>query len=98
MSLSLGDLVMLCQKDTGKLGPRWRGPFKVFDYEPYGVSYLLVQLNGRKIRGRLQGDHLKRFAPRIGHLVGPTTSTFPTTQPIRKPCRKKDSKKPSSTT
>ncbi len=74
VSLNIGDLVMLFQKDTGKLE-------------------LLVQLNGRKIRGSFHGDHLKKFVPRTGHLTGSSTPTFPTTQTIRKP-RRPRSKKP----
>ena len=85
---------MLFQKDTGKLEPRWRGPFKVAEYGSHGVFYLLVQLNGRKIRGSFHGDHLKKFVPRTGHLTGPSTSIFPTNQSIRKPRRKKVLKEP----
>lgn len=73
-----GDLVMIYQKDTGKLQPRWRGPFLVAG--PGGAherSYSLEQFNGRKIRGSFHGNHLKRFVPRSGHLAHPEEMFVP---------------------
>ncbi len=87
--LDINDMVMLHQKSAGKLEPRWRGPFRIAQCGDHEVSYQLVQLSGRKIRGMFHGDHLKRFIPRTGHLIGLETPAFPTTQPIRRPRKKK---------
>ena len=85
----LGDLVMLYQKHTGKLEPRWRGPFRIFDYGgSHGKSFTLQQLNGREIRGSFHGDHLKKFVPRCGYLADPTLPSLPQQQPIRRPRKK----------
>jgi hypothetical protein len=81
------DLVMLYQKKTGKLEPRWRGPFRISGYGgSHGISFTLVQLNGRKIRGSFHGDHLKTFTPRTGYLLpgGPLMDILPQQQTIRK--------------
>ena len=79
------DLVMLHQKASGKLQPRWRGPFRV---EGFGsdrqLSYVLRQLNGRLIRGTFHGNHLKRFNPRTGYLSTPTDPQLPQQQTIRR--------------
>jgi len=51
------------------LQPRWRGPFRIQDYGgSHGKSFVLRQLNGRKIRGAFHGDDLEAFIPRIGYL------------------------------
>ena len=69
----IGDLVMLYQKDAGKLQPRWRGLFRINGYGgSHGVSFTLQQLNGRGIKGAFHGDHLKRFRPRTGYLIDST--------------------------
>ena len=69
----IGDLVMLYQKDVGKLQPRWRGPFRISGYGgSHGVSFTLRQLNGRGIKGTFHGDHLRTFKPRTGYLSTPT--------------------------
>jgi hypothetical protein len=80
----LQDLVMLHQKISGKLQPRWRGPFRIQDYGgSHGKSFVLRQLNGRKIRGAFHGDDLKAFIPRTGYLDDGLI--LPTQQTIRKP-------------
>lgn len=84
----LGAWVFLFQKDTGKLSPRWRGPFLIAGFGRHGVSYKLEQINGLKIRGLFHGDHLREYRPREGYLaledqdqfVAPTT----TLRPIRR--------------
>jgi len=82
------DLVMVYQKNTGKLEPRWRGPFKVVGYGgTHGVSFVLQQLNGRKIRGTFHGDYLKTYVPRTGYLADLATSPLPQMQTIRRPRR-----------
>jgi len=81
---------MLHQKTSGKLQPRWRGPFRIQDYGgSHTRSFVLKQLNGRKIRGAFHGDDLKRFVPRSGHLAEDRNRPYPTSQSIRKPSKKK---------
>ena len=66
----IGSMVMLWQKNTGKLQARWRGPFKITGYGgSHGLSFKLAQLNNRRIRGTFHGDHLKAFTPRSGYLA-----------------------------
>ena len=73
-----GDLVMLYQKDTGKLQPRWRGPFVVEAFaSPRGVSYLIKQTNGRRIKGTFHGNHLKLFIARTGYLSDQASQLLP---------------------
>lgn len=80
-----GDLVLLYQNKTGKLEPRWRGPFFVEGFGgTHETSYIIRQLNGRGIRGTFHGNHLKKFVPRTGYLEDLTTGSFPTFQTIRK--------------
>jgi hypothetical protein len=80
----LQDLVMLHQRTSGKLQPRWRGPFRIQDYGgSHGKSFVLRQLNRRKIRGTFHGDDLKTFVPRTGYLDDGLI--LPTQQTIRKP-------------
>lgn len=46
------ELVMVYQKNVGKLVPRWRDPFRISRYgSPRGVSLKLRQSNGRRIAG-----------------------------------------------
>ena len=79
-----GDLVMLYQEHSGKLQPRWRGPFQISAYGgSHGLSFCLKQLNGRKIRGKFHGDHLKTFLPRTGYLAEANPPPLPQTQTIR---------------
>ena len=82
----VGDLAMLYQKVTKKLQPRWRGPFRISGYGgTHGRSFTLQQLNGRKVRGKFHGDHLKKFVPRSGYLATPTDPQLPQRQTIRPP-------------
>jgi hypothetical protein len=84
-----GDYVMLHQKDTAKLEPRWRGPFALAaPGGSHGISWKLRQLNGRAIRGTFHGDHLKRFIPRTGYLSG-NEEPLPTTLNLRRTRKKK---------
>ena len=79
-----GDLVMLYQKNTGKLQPRWRGPFAINGFgSERMLSYTIRQLNGRLIKGTFHGNHLKRFTPRTGHLQKPSDTSFLQHQNIR---------------
>lgn len=87
----IGSLVMLYQKDTGKLQARWRGPFRISGYGgSHGLSFTLKQLNDRRIRGTFHGDHLKRFIPRTGYLAehGIPLPPLPPSQNIRHPRQK----------
>ena len=69
---------MLFQKDTGKLQPRWRGPFVVEGFaSPRGVSYPIKQINGRRIKGTFRGNHLKLFIARTGYLANQTPELLP---------------------
>jgi len=57
-----GDMVMVYQKpgSVTKLGPRWRGPFKIDGYGgSHGRSFTLRQLSNRLIQGTFHGNHLK---------------------------------------
>ena len=84
------DLVMLHQERSGKLQPRWRGPFQISEYAgSHGLSSKLQQLNGRPIRGSFHGDHLKRFVPRSGYLASHDDIQLLQTQTIRAPRRPK---------
>ncbi len=83
------DLVMVFQKDTRKLEPRWRGPFTINGYGgSHGRSFTLMQINNRRIRGTFHGDHLNRFTPRSGYLTK-HTPPLPPQQTIRRPKRSK---------
>jgi hypothetical protein len=87
----LGDLVMLYQERTRKLQPRWRGPFRISGYGgSHGVSFTLIQLNGRGIKGTFHGDHLRRFVPRTGYLAGLSPPSFLPQQTIRERRRVKE--------
>ena len=86
--LSRGDYVMLYQKETGKLEARWRGPFVITGYGgTHGVSFIISQLNGRRIKGTFHGDHLKVFQPRFGYLSTPHEPVFSSVRTIRNPRR-----------
>lgn len=79
-----GDLVMLFQKTSGKLQPRWRGPFYVEGFGgSHGTSYTIRQINGRKIKGTFHGNHLKEFVVRTGRLANPSDIPLPSFQTIR---------------
>lgn len=83
------DLVMLFQKSTGKLEPRWRGPFRIASYGgSHSSSFVLQQLNGRKIKHTYHGDHLKKFIPRTGYLSDSNFPSLPQQQNIRRPRKK----------
>lgn len=83
----VGSLVMVHQKKTTKLEPRWRGPFRIASSGgARGVSWRICQLNGRLIRGTYHGDHLKPFIFRQGYLSGSRGEDFmPGSQTVRKP-------------
>lgn len=77
----LGDLVMLCQKKTGKLEARWRGPFRILSYGgSHGRSFVLCpsvdrwQADQRHISWRFR----KLYVPRTGYLADPNPYTFAT--------------------
>ena len=83
----IGHLVMLYQKNTGKLQPRWRGPFRVAGYGgSHGLSFTLQQLDGSAIRGTFHGDHLKKFSPRTDYLAA-SNPLLPLRQNIRASAR-----------
>lgn len=84
-SFSPGNLIVLYQKKSGKLEPRWRCPFVVLEPEEPGISYRLHQLNGRRIKGTFHGNHLKLFRPRRGYLADPSATPLLTYRTIRKP-------------
>ncbi len=91
VSHNFGDLVMLWQKDVGKLQARWRGPFKISGHGgTHGRSFTLEQLNGRRIKGTFHGDHLKTFVPRTGYLADPNPDPVPQKQSIRHRGKKKN--------
>lgn len=72
---------MVYRKRTGKLEPRWRGPFKISGLGGVlGLCWKIEQLNGRQIRGGFHGDHLKHFPERTGYLA--TGQTFEQSQTV----------------
>lgn len=80
------DLVILHQKESGKLETRWKGPFMIEKFAgSYGKSYKTRRIGGKVIKGAFHGDHLKDFVPGRGHLRGPSESALPHNQMIRKP-------------
>lgn len=85
----VGDLVMLFQKNTGKLEPRWRGPFQISDYGgAYDTSFTLLQLNERKIYDTFHDDHLKIFVSQTEYLIDSSSPLLPQQQTIRRARRK----------
>lgn len=84
----IGSLVMVYQKRVGKLEAWWREPFRVSGSG--GVrerTWVISQLNGRKIMGTYHGDHLKPFYVREGYLS--TGESFRESQTIRPQKKKK---------
>ena len=80
---------MLYQKNTGKLQPRWRGPFRINGLGgSHRISYQLRQINGRLIRGIFHGNHSRSFVPRTGYLRG-SSDGYPMEQTIRAPKKKR---------
>lgn len=91
IEFSLGQILMLYQKDTGKSQACWRCPFRIDGFGgSHNVSYKLRQCNGKNNKGIFHGNHLKPFTLRRGYLAnnGPT---FPAEQTIRasRPRRKR---------
>jgi hypothetical protein len=78
-----GQLVFLRQKNTGKLKPRWRGPFRVRAIGRHGVSYQIAQINNQPIKRTYHGDDLKLFKPREGYLAINDQNTWPEFQTVR---------------
>ena len=77
MMHQIGSFVMLYQKNIDKLQPRWRGSFVVHEYgSDRQLSYRLHQLNGRRIRGKFHGDHLKHLVSRSGYLASPEDTSL----------------------
>jgi hypothetical protein len=58
-----GQVVMLWDTTVGKtvgnkLHPHWRGPFKVTGYAgDHKKTYIVAQVNGKRIRGTFHGNH-----------------------------------------
>ena len=66
-------LIMLYQKKHTKLTPRWRDSFRIYEYEgTHQLSFVLNQLNDRKIRGTFHENHLKEFKSRTKYLSDST--------------------------
>ena len=62
-------LVMLYQKKHTKLTFKWRDFFQIFEYEDtHQISFVLIQLNDRKIRKTFHENHLKEFKSRTEYL------------------------------
>lgn len=80
------DLVILHRKESGKLEPRWKGPFTIEKFAgSYGKSYKTRQIGGKVIKGAFYRDHPKDFVPGRGHLRGPSETALPHNQTISKP-------------
>ena len=83
------DLVMVYQKNEGKLEPRYRGPFRISSVGEHETSFRLRQLDGRRIRDPIHGDQLRLFVSRTGYLaLGPNEFELSTRQNLRR--RKKE--------
>jgi hypothetical protein len=80
MGHSTGQKVFVHQKSTGKLEPRWRGPFLVKEISSR-ASITLTYLDGREISGgigKFHRDDVKPFYERItSHLVDPESPIRP---------------------
>ncbi len=64
------DLVMLYQKKIEKLESKWRDSFRIQDYDDsHDLSFILTQLNDRKVRESFHDDHLKMFISRTRYLT-----------------------------
>lgn len=65
----LDPAVMLYQEHNKRFQLRWRGLFQIASNGgAHGLSFKLQQLNGRRIRGAIHDEHLKRFVSRTGYL------------------------------
>lgn len=85
----VGSLVMVYQKMTAKLEPRWRGTFRIVGLGgTRGVSWQISQLGGRGLRGTYHGDHLRPFRPRQGYLFNGELPLLES-QTVRKPKERK---------
>ncbi|SLM38554.1 Ribonuclease H-like domain [Lasallia pustulata] len=82
-----GEFVFLHQRESTKLGPRWRGPFVIARAGEHG-SFHLQQVNGRRIKRTFHGDDLRVLQPRTGHLASASEPTYPAYQNLRKPPRR----------
>jgi hypothetical protein len=59
------DLIMLFQKNVNKLEFRWKDSFRINDYDnSHNVSFILKQINKRKICDIFHENHLKTFLSR----------------------------------
>ena len=86
----IGSLVILYQKNTNKLQPRWRGLFVIHDYgSDRQLSYRLRQLNGRLIKGKFHDNYLRSFLPRSGYLASLEDILFLLSQQTIRARRKK---------
>ena len=62
-------LTMIYQKDIKKLQFKWKKLFKIIEYdESHQISFILTQLNDRKIRDNFHDDHLKIYRFRTEYL------------------------------
>ena len=81
----VGDLAMLYQESAVQLQSRWKGPFRISNYEEsHARSFALRQLNTKLIRGRCHDDHLKTFIPRTGFFSDPSDPCLLQQQTIRR--------------
>ena len=82
---TINSLIILYQKNVGKLQPRWRDPFHISGYKgAHGSSYTLIQLSGKRIRDTFHNDHLKQFQLRTRYLANPSDPPLLQQQNIRK--------------
>lgn len=66
----VGSLVMVHQKKTIKLEPRWRGPFRIASSSGVrGVSWRICQLNGSINTGNVSWGSLEALYPQAGLIV-----------------------------
>lgn len=62
-------MIMLYQKNVGKLKSKWKKSFIIDAPGEHGVSWKLRQLNGRLIKHIYHEDHFKQFIPRTDYLA-----------------------------
>ncbi len=68
----------------------WQGPFWVTGLAgDHGKSYTLAQISGKKIKGLLHGDHVRKFCLREGYLIPASESRIPEYQNLRAPKQRK---------
>jgi hypothetical protein len=79
------DFIILYQKKSNKLKSRWRESFRISEYdENHDISYIIKQLNKRKIKKTFHENHFKLFSFKTDYLVDSFDISLQSEQIIRK--------------